>query len=154
MGIEREKRDGFSWWEGEMRGERVKVKVCLCVCVCGGGEGGSAWTITLNLLGAVANILSLCPCVTHTFSSPSQSRTYPSLQLRINFSVSIWLVPSAPYYLLLLAAFSHFFRPLLSLILPSIFFPLPIQSRYFFFPLDLFCCCRPPPSPPLRAFFG
>ena len=126
--------------------------VCVFVCVCG-GEGGNARTITLNLSGAVANILSLCPCVTHTFSSPSQSRTYPSLQLRINFSVSIWLVPSAPDYLLPLSAFSHFFHPLFSLILPSIF-SLPSHSCYFFFPLDLFCCCRPPPPPPLRAFFG
>lgn len=57
--------------------------------------------------------LPLSLCHSH-IPFPSRSHAHPSLQLRINFSVSIWLVPSALLSSSLSHSFSHFFATFLT----------------------------------------
>lgn len=114
-------RNGNGKWE--KKSEREGVCVWLRM---------SAETITLNL-SAQGPIFSSFVLVSLTHSLPiSVSHTHASLQLRINFSVSIWLVPlallSSP-----LSAFSHFSATFLS----SCIFLLTLSVSS---PSDLFCC--------------
>lgn len=103
-----------------MSGGRVEVRACVHHNLKSVSVGGQ-FSFPLSL------------CHSH-FLFPSDSHSHPSLQLRINFSVSIWLVPSA----LLsspLSAFSNFSATSL----PRFpYFPLRSQS----FLLDLFGWCR------------
>lgn len=113
----------------------------------GGGEGvtwRSVWVAewenkcidhNLKSVSIAANILPLHPCHSHILF-PSHSHTRSSLQLRINFSVSICLVPLA----LLSSPLNAFL-----ILLPLPQFPFPPSRSQSYLPLDLFwrCCCMP-----------
>lgn len=123
------------WWGGQEGRGGLKVEFCVCLRA-----------YTFKSVYAGANILFLSSRVTHTFPLPSRFRSHPSLQLRINFSVSIWLAPSALLSSPLSALFSFLchFPPIppyfffLSLPSPRLF-PLRIV---FFPPVVVVCGCR------------
>lgn len=92
----------------------------MCVCVYGGGEGGSAWTITLNLSGAVANILSPSVLVSLTRSLLHLSLALiPLCNCALIFQCQSGLCPQPPtifshsrHFLISFARFSHLFCPI------------------------------------------
>lgn len=83
----------------------VCVRECACACVCGHKP------LNLSVLGPIFSSSSSLVSLTHfpLLSRPPLSARIPSLQLRINFSVSIWLAPSALLSSPLSTPFSHFF---------------------------------------------
>lgn len=82
-----------------------KAEKCACACVCGHKP------LNLSVLGPIFSSSSSLVSLTHfpLLSRPPLSARIPSLQLRINFSVSIWLAPSALLSSPLSTPFSHFF---------------------------------------------